>query len=138
MKGMNFSPVVSHLTSPFCCGIQKAMFLYPSSKSWLPGACCRLSHQSTFCEVLSDFEGVFRCQKRGKGSDGKWSSPISYVSSGLGLAPFTGGKGVFLRGGLELVVPGDLLISARRQKWKMRRHHLMCGSKICCGFSWIY
>ena len=61
-----FTSCVSLNDSPFCCGIQKVMFLYPFSKLWLPGACCRLSHQSIFCEVLNDFEGFFGCQKLGE------------------------------------------------------------------------
>lgn len=96
---MNFSPVVSDLTIPFYCGIQKlVMFLYPFSKLWLQGACCRLSHQSIFCEVLNDFEGFFWLPKTGgKGRMGS-DLTISYVSSGLGLAPFTGATGGFFGG----------------------------------------
>lgn len=145
MKGMIFSPVVSHLTIPPFVVASKKWCFFTHSPSFGSQVHAADFLTNPFFVKSSMTSKVFLVAKNwGKGSDGQWSDNLlCFLRFGSGAIYRCEGW-LFLGGGLrgfssELVVPGDLLISDGRQGWKMRMwHHLICGSKICCGFSWIY
>lgn len=85
-------------------------------------------------------KGFLGCQKTGgKRSDGKWSDNLlCFLRFGSGAIYRCEGWH-FWGEGSEVWYQGIYSFPTGRQGWTMRMwHHLICGSKICCGFSWIY